>query len=112
MGWGQAGNSECSRTNPPFSLPKPSKAGLRQRELASLLPGPGFPARPPGAPTFGVEVHAQPGAPTLALRTLQVLPDKHILHFIQNGQDCPTRWTQGRPMSGQAGLPGVTEPPE
>lgn len=78
-------------------------------------PGGGLPPctlrlHPPDAthrvPTFGVEVHAQPGTPTLALRALQVLPDEHILHLIQNGQDCPTRWTQGRPMSGQTGLPG------
>lgn len=43
-----------------------------------------------GAP-FGVEVHAQPGAPTLALRALQMLPDKHVLHLIQDGQDRAAR---------------------
>lgn len=40
-----------------------------------------------------------------------MLPDKHVLHLIPNGQDCPTHWTQGRSTSGQAHLPGVAEAP-
>lgn len=79
------------------SSPPPSPGG-RCPPYTLRLPPPDATHR---VPTFGVEVHAQPGTPTLALRALQVLPDKHVLHLIQNGQDRPTRWTQGRPTSGQ-----------
>jgi hypothetical protein len=63
------------------------------------------------APTFGVEVHAQPGTSTLGFSCLQVLPDKHILHLIKNGQNRPTSWTQRKPMSGQADSPYGDRPP-
>lgn len=41
-----------------------------------------------------------------------MLPDKHVLHLIQNGQDRPTHWTQGRSTSGLTVSLGQWSPPE
>lgn len=93
------GGSKYSLINLPNCSPFPSL----EIRTSSLSPDP--PHTLHRAPTFGVEVHAQPGSSTLGFEGLQVLPDKHILYLINNGQNCPARWTQRKPMS------GGTEPP-
>lgn len=101
----------CSGTPPPSQKASPPPHPGEGHLPYSLRPCPPQPTR--RVPTFGVEVHAEPGAPTLALEALQVLPDEHVLHLIPNGQDRPPHWTQGRSGSGHRGLPGVAprEPP-
>lgn len=94
---------------PPRLLPFPNPRDCGRHLSYSLRPGP--PPTPHRAPTFGVEVHAQPGSSTLGFKGLQVLPDKHILHLIKNGQDGPTRWTQRKPMLGQGVPPYVDSAP-
>lgn len=80
-------------TGPHPPCPHPSPPAKRQWRASPCSPRSAPPDPIPRGPTFGVEVHAQPGAPTLALRALQMLPDKHVLHLIQDGQDRAARWT-------------------
>lgn len=103
------GREQTFSHEPPLLLPFPKPRDRGRHLSCSLRPGP--PLTSHRAPTFGVEVHAQPGSSTLGFKGLQVFPDKHILHLIKNGQDGPTRWTQRKPMLGQGVPPYVDGAP-